>query len=395
MDLSPYSLNVDKSNDYYKDVEYLTDVVLGEFEKINTTLLPALMLHYSEIDSKPRNFEEYVFEFLMIGVYWGVYGSRAVNLDEKHQQILKNLVCLRNENGFHKEIIDTIRGSLMTQYLWPQKATPYNLEFNLENFDKLLKYLEATGDFEHEILRLNFWKQFFSNMKPSESSKHLKQACEFADYFEVRSKEVLGKYSKNVAKFLEEKLIEHLWKEDLIFCSKMEVEYHLSMVGAEIMNRTLKKDFNGRPRKALILPGCMRTNTHCRATDTNLGLKCVKCSKTCKVSELTVMGEEQGFEVYMVTHESSAFSKSTPKDRNELGIVGVACVSNLISGGWKSQGLGIPAQCVLLNKATCKNHWNGEDVPTSINIHQLMNILGHHGTSNCKTHKKPCTESLI
>ncbi|UTB31716.1 MAG: DUF116 domain-containing protein [Methanobacterium sp. ERen5] len=108
-----------------------------------------------------------------------------------------------------------------------------------------------------------------------------------------------------------------------------------------------------------------------------------------------MMGEEQGFEVYMVMHESSAFSKSTQKDRDELGIVGVACVSNLISGGWKSQGLGIPAQCVLLNQATCKNHWNEEGVPTSINIHQLMKILGKNSISTCNTHKKPCTESLI
>jgi hypothetical protein len=258
-----------------------------------------------------------------------------------------------------------------------------------------LKYLEATGNFEQETVRLNFWKQFFTNMDSSEVSKHLKQACEFADYFELRSREVLGKYSLNVAKFLEEKLIEHLWKEDVIFCSKVEVEYHLSMVGAEIMNRTLNKDFNERSRKALILPGCMRSNANCQATNTNLGLKCIKCSKTCNVCELTVMGDEQSFEVYMVTHESSAFSKSTLKDREELGIVGVACVSNLISGGWKSQGLGIPAQCVLLNQATCKKHWNEKGLPTSINIHELRKILGKHSISNCNTHKKQCTKSLI
>jgi hypothetical protein len=121
MDLSPYSLNLEKSNDYYKDVEYLTDVILEEFEKINTTLVPSLLLHYSGTDSKPRNFKEYVFEFLMIGTYWRVYGSRAVNPDEKYQKILRNLVCLRNKNGSHKEIIDTIRGSLMTQICGPKK----------------------------------------------------------------------------------------------------------------------------------------------------------------------------------------------------------------------------------------------------------------------------------
>ncbi|HEX3013208.1 MAG TPA: DUF116 domain-containing protein, partial [Methanobacterium sp.] len=89
--------------------------------------------------------------------------------------------------------------------------------------------------------------------------------------------------------------------------------------------------------------------TKCRAKDTNLGLRCTECSKSCNVHKLTKMGDKYGFEVYIVSHESSAFSKSTKEDRNELGIVGVACVSNLIAGGWKAGSLGIPAQCVLLD----------------------------------------------
>ena len=87
------------------------------------------------------------------------------------------------------------------------------------------------------------------------------------------------------------------------------------------------------------------------------------------------MGDKYGFEVYIISHESSAFSKSSKEDRDELGIIGVACISNLIAGGWKSDSLGIPAQCVLLDSASCKNHWDEEGIPTEINIDHLMKLF--------------------
>jgi uncharacterized protein len=107
------------------------------------------------------------------------------------------------------------------------------------------------------------------------------------------------------------------------------------MVGAEIMNRMLKEAFVKRPRKALILPGCVRSKTEedCRRKETDLGLKCTGCLKSCRINQLTKLGQEKQFEVYVISHESSAFSKNTTQDRAELGIVNVACVSNLIAGG--------------------------------------------------------------
>ncbi len=55
----------------------------------------------------------------------------------------------------------------------------------------------------------------------------------------------------------------------------------------------------------------------------------------------------------------------------DTGIVGIACVLNLISGGWRLNDIVIPAQCVLLDYCGCKNHWNKEGVPTEINFNRL------------------------
>ena len=373
-----YSLkeNQKDSDNYYKEIKSFTDEILNEFEGFEAHVILDFISYTKEMDmGEIRSYHEYIFELLMLGVFWRVYGVRAAHLDKNPQKILENLVKERNQNEPAKETIDIIRGMIMKPFLLSEnKDTP---DLTVINFEKLLAYLKAAGDFNQELRRLEVWKGFLETKTPEIASEYLANAFLFADWFEYKSKVVLGQYTANVNEFLAEKYHEHLFQEDLIFCGRKEVEYHLNMVGAEIMNRAFRKKFEKRPRKALILPGCMKFSAEekCRAQDTNLGLKCTGCSKSCNVNELTKMGDEYGFEVYIVPHESSAFSKSTNKDRDELGIIGVACVSNLISGGWKAVSLGIPAQCVLLDYSSCKNHWDEEGFPTSINLDQLMKLL--------------------
>ena len=373
-----YSLkgNQKNSDNYYKEIKSFTDDVLNEFEGFGTQVVLDFISYVEEMNmGEIRSYSEYIFELLMLGVFWRVYGVRAAHLDKNPQKILENLVKERNQNEPAKETIDIIRGMIMKPFLLSENNdTP---DLTVINFEKLLAYLKAAGDFNQELRRLEIWKGFLETKTPEIASEYLANAFLFADWFEYKSKVVLGRYTANVNKFLAEKYHEHLFQEDLIFCGRKEVEYHLNMVGAEIMNRAFRKEFEKRPRKALILPGCMKFSAEekCRAQDTNLGLKCTECSKSCNVNELTKMGDEYGFEVYIVSHESSAFSKSTKEDRNELGIIGVACVSNLIAGGWKAVSLGIPAQCVLLDYSSCKNHWDEEGFPTSINLNQLMKLL--------------------
>ena len=50
---------------------------------------------------------------------------------------------------------------------------------------------------------------------------------------------------------------------------------------------------------------------------------------------------------------------------------------NLISGGWKSESLGIPAQCVLLESCGCQ-HWMDPNEPTYINEDHLMKLLDNY-----------------
>ncbi|MGB9936644.1 MAG: DUF116 domain-containing protein [Methanobacterium sp.] len=377
MNTATYSLKLDcnNSNQYYEDVRIFTDKVLREFESFEINVISDFIDYLKEEgNDKIRTPEEYVFEFLMLGVFWKIYSPRALTLDKNPSKILENLVEERNKNQQAKETIDLVRGLLMKPFLLSES---YNTpDLTIENFEKLLIYLKSTGDFNQELRRLKTWKRFFETKDNGTTLKYLKNALSFVYWFKNNAKMVLGKYTVNIDKFLAFKYRKHHWREDVIFCGRKEVEYHLNMVGAEIMNRAFQSEFKERPRKALLLPGCMRISGKiCKAEETDLGLKCRNCMKNCNVNYLTDMGSKHGFEVYIISHESSAFSKSTKEDRNELGIIGVACVSNLIAGGWKSDSLGIPAQCVLLDSASCKNHWHETGIPTNININHLMRLF--------------------
>jgi len=378
MEAINYSLkaNQKNSNKYYEDINSFANEVLRESDRFKTPIISDFVSYLEETDDKIRTYEEYIFEFLMIGTFWIVYAAKASKLDENPRKLLENFAYQRQENESAKETIDLIRGMVMTPFLLPKKDDVCSCELSLINLDRLLGYLKATGDFSQEIKHLKTWKCFLNTKTPEEVSDYLSESISFAKWFKYRSKINLGEYTANLNEFLENKHQDHLFKEDVIFCSRKEVEYHLNMVGAEIMNRAFKKDFNNRSQKALLLPGCMRIyQENCKAKETNLGLRCGRCLKNCNVNQLTNLGDKYGFEVVIISHESSAFSKSSKEDRNELGIIGVACVSNLIAGGWKSDSLGIPAQCVLLDSASCKNHWHDEGVPTDINVDRLLELM--------------------
>lgn len=379
------------SEDYYKKIKQFTPEVLQVSEGFIDSLVNEFQSFTNENYKKSPKKEESIFEALMLGILWNNYSSRSLKLDERPQKLLSKLSKLRNEIPSLKKEIDDVRGILATVFLLENNSNHLDhdilneyhfdiAELTKENLKLLLKWLEATGDYIQELNHLKIWNQFLNKKSADEFALNLTSILMFADWFHENACKNLSQYTSQVNNFLNEKLVEHIDKEDFIFCSRKQVEYHLNMVGAEIMNRTFREEFEKRPRKAVLIPGCMRyyQNYKCQATEEKLGLKCSMCKINCPARHITQKGCEEGFEVYIISHESSAFSKSTPEDREELGIVGVACVSNLISGGWKSDSMGIPAQCVLLDYVGCQNHWHEEGFPTEINQSELDELLACH-----------------
>ena len=333
--LFPYLLN----DSYYSDVKDFADEFIRYCKKF----------HFKD--------DEESLKALCIGVYWYLYGTTALDLNSNIHQVLANLAEYRRAFPEDKQFIDELRGKLLTKFLFkPFKKNDEQL--TKENLNLLINFLEATGDYMDQIPQ-------FRNF-----THDLNDCLELTRWFCKNSDKYLGQYTMNLEKYLNNNATNHLMEEDVIFYHGHELEYHLNMLGAEIMNRIFRPDYDKRKRKAILLPSCMNSNSKkCRAKLDRLGHVCTFCNPECNVYKITK--DYPDCEVYIISHESTAFKGAGKEDRQELAIVGVTCVLNLISGGWKASNLSIPPQCVLLDHVACKKHWLNEDIYGEINDNEL------------------------
>ena len=113
------------------------------------------------------------------------------------------------------------------------------------NFRKLINWMKACKEFNGEVKRFQIWDKFFSEQNSDIVARYLTMAVEISDKFEIICEKKLGKYSGNIDRFLENSKQRYKYKENSMFCQKSKTEYYLNMVGAELMNRSLREVVGG------------------------------------------------------------------------------------------------------------------------------------------------------
>lgn len=365
----------ESSTEFYKKNLNFSKKVLNKLEGNFSNDINDYMNYINKNNMEQlRSKSEYLLEILMIGVFWKEHVNKAISLSKIPRNILIKLSTLREKESI-KKIVDINRGLL--EYLFLNRRSNDKVKISLENYKKLVNYLKACGDYKEEAKRLEVWISYFFSLNKNKVDKILTSYLEFAKYFEDISQEVLGIYTKNVNLFLKNIDKKYKYREDFLFCSRKEVEYHLNMVGAQIMNEAYRKEFLKTKEKRLLLPSCMRIKDekNCKAIKTEEGYICNSCSKNCNVNKYDKLGKKYNFQVYIIPHESSISVKNKIKD-GHIGIIGVACVLNLISGGLKAKNLGFVPQCVFLDYCGCKDHWHDKGIITDINMSYLLYSLG-------------------
>lgn len=375
--ISTYSLNNgnENSDKYYKDISKFADKIIVEMENHI-----GVEVAYFKGFIKENNIEalrsdlEYSLELLIIGILWRTYINKAIRLRKIPQSVMIKLTKLRGNHNIKKPV-DFTRGVLGTLFL--DKEKNIKVKINLENFIKLLDWLEATGEFKHEVKRLRLWEKYFYNKSEKNIREILEKVLVLEENFELESNRYLQEYTKHLEKFHREVYKEYKWKEDYIFCGRKRVEYHMNMVGAEILNRAYREDYLKTQKRLVLLPACMRLNPKiCKAVKTSMGYACARCSEGCKINKYSKLGERENFKVYIIHHQSEALKKKDIKE-GTIGIIGVTCVLNLIEGGLNAKELGFVPQCVLLDYCGCKEHWNKDGFVTDINEKKFLEIEGY------------------
>lgn len=374
-----YSLieNDINSDQYYKDIAVFSTKVLENGEKTLGKILNNYIDYIKNNNlEKVRSKEEYLLEILNLGVLWQIYSDDASELLELPKIILNELVELRKHGGVIKSGTDFARGILSTIFLKTNDNLNSDININKYNYKKFINWLKATGEFIETVKRFDNLEKYFNTLEEEQLSEVFASMLTFSIWFSAKSEQILGKYTSNVEIFLETKYESHRFKEDFVFCGRQRVEYHLNMAGAEILNRAFRKDFLNTKFKKLLLPICIRLKPEgqCKAVLKEEGYICSECSNQCAVNELTKLGQTYNFEVLAIPHESSAF-KGGKVEYGKVGIVGVACVLNLLNGGWKARSLDLVPQCVILDYCGCKQHWHENGIVTGINVKELKRVF--------------------
>lgn len=370
---------------FYTDLSRFTDIILNEPDTEAEAFVKdfCYFLDEDKIETL-RSHNEYVVEFLMIGLYWNNYSGNALKTGQWSEWLLKFLYAQRKKHPAYKTEIDKLRGYLAYLFLEKHKPT-LSFAFDRQGFNRLLNWLSATGEFNEEVMRLRNWLTFSKIKDKSYVAALLETAVLFAEQFSARGSRMLGKYVQDLSTFHQIKLPEYKYREDYFFASRRENEYYLNMFAAEVLNRGLKKGFTETRNKVLLLPTCMRNEppTGCKARSDGKEMVCSVCSPNCNIGKASREMKKQGIATYLIPH-SSEFSKFLVKwkDCTDTSLIGVACVLNLVTGGYEMKRLNISSQCVFLDYCGCKKHWDKEGFATSLNMDQLKKVVQQPATAS-------------
>lgn len=247
MEAVTYSLNREQNNSqsFYNTLQKFTDRVLS----YSDNSLKPIVIEFKEYLQtynleNVRETEEYILELISFGILWKTYAKTALSVRYAPFITLTRMAEWRKKHQRLKPYIDIARGFLTTLCLLPQDSSDKELPIpTLEQIDHVCKWFEATGEFREEALRFVRWRAFWGTKCPEELSKIFNTIREFRCWFESSSKEAIGMYTENVDNFLQRSNRLYRWREDRISCTRTRTEYHLNMVGAELMNRAFRTEF--------------------------------------------------------------------------------------------------------------------------------------------------------
>ncbi len=324
-----------------------------------------------------RSRGETVAELLTLGLAVCVYSEAAERTPWAVRWAARVLLAARRYSAWWKARADGLRARLFAPYLPGKGSWPLDSAAALRMLPRTIAWMQASGEFGQEAARLAQWRGYLKTLPGSQARARVAAAMELFAWFEREALVALGRYSVGVERFLAGEYARRGIREDQLFCGRGRVEYHLAMVAAELMNQGLRGQFEATGRRAVLLPTCMRgaKAAACKAKVVGVDMTCTGCDQECAVNRITRRMARRGVPVYLVPHASS-FSKWLERWEREhdVGVVAVACLMNILAGGYEMRARGIASQCVVLDYPGCEGHWRAEGIATGVDEERLVRI---------------------
>ncbi|MCX6165407.1 MAG: DUF116 domain-containing protein [Ignavibacteriae bacterium] len=155
-----------------------------------------------------------------------------------------------------------------------------------------------------------------------------------------------------------------------------EWQYHLYMLEFMLTNRIFKNDFLKCNVKIALLPHCLRDLTKdCKASMNGFDYQCKHCSHECLINEASKILKDNNVEPYLwMSADLKPMTKKNFAEKKSLGVLGIACIPELVRGMRMCQKKNIPVVGLPLDANRCVR-WMGDFYPNSINLSMLKNIF--------------------
>jgi hypothetical protein len=145
------------------------------------------------------------------------------------------------------------------------------------------------------------------------------------------------------------------------------------MIEIELTNILNKGFFRTSKNKIALLPHCLRESIElCKAKSDGIDYKCRGCKKTCFIKMISDILNDNNITPYIWLEAD--LKKLIGHKRASTGILGIACLPELVNGMRKCDKYGIPAIGIPLNANRCRR-WMGEFYPNSADLEQLKKLL--------------------
>jgi hypothetical protein len=316
---------------YARDVARLADETIAAGEALRPIVERYAAFVAATGREAVRSFPEYLLEALALGVLWRARSADALRDCGATRAFVDALAAHRRAGGARPRDGSNAWILSLDAPFEPGHPSP-----KVPELDRLLTWLLASGEYDDEVARLEGWRAYLAR-RGAAANAELEELVLFATAFEAWSEHALGIYTARVDTFLRDRLPRRRWREDTIQCARRRVEYHLNMLGAEVLNRAWRAAFARCRRHVVVMPGCMRSrdDASCAGDRNGLDLRCTGCAVGCAVRGVTTVARRAGAEAVAVIHGSdfSRFLRSPALQGGDVGIVGIACVPGYLGRG--------------------------------------------------------------
>ena len=158
--------------------------------------------------------------------------------------------------------------------------------------------------------------------------------------------------------------------------STSEEQYHLYMIEIEVTNRFNMSPFNLAETKLAFLPHCRRDlEATCKAAQRDVDYVCKGCTDGCSVNLTSKLLRRHRVKPYIwMTANLQAIFRKARKEGDRIGVLGIACVPELVRGMRLCMGRAVPVVGIPLDANRCSRWW-GEFYWNGVNLRKLESLF--------------------